>query len=266
MKKIIHISDLHFGTEDPDVVEALRQDVDEFGADLLVVSGDLTQRAKRAEFQAAKQFVDSLGLPSVIIPGNHDIPLYNLPLRVMNPFKKFNACCGNRPAYFQDGEVEIIGLNSVRNLRWKSGRISSEQLNSEEGRIGEDKSSAFVRLLAAHHNLFQAPVRKESSKLFETQLMHDWLIKLGFDLVLFGHDHRGLVKPVARGKEGGYAFILVQAGTAVSCRVRGVPNSYNRIEVSPGHCAIQVRELEDGAFCRAQDFRFTQREGGWYAV
>src|SRR3569832_1650921 len=89
MRTIAHISDLHFGRTDSAVLEGLKRAIVESKPDIVVVSGDLTQRAKRQEFVAAKRFLDALPRPQIVVPDNHDVPLYNVMARWLTPLTRF---------------------------------------------------------------------------------------------------------------------------------------------------------------------------------
>lgn len=129
MHKIIHISDLHFGREKGAAVNALTGEIEKSDPDVVVISGDLTQRAKRKEYALAKKFVDRFVCPKVIIPGNHDIPLYIIFLRLTNPFERFDSFFPETEYdFYSDHKVNIFGLNSVRARRWRSGKVSQKEL------------------------------------------------------------------------------------------------------------------------------------------
>ena len=129
MKQIVHISDIHFGTEKPAAVAALTSDIHTLSPDLIIVSGDLTQRARNRQFEAAKDFLDQFAAPKIIVPGNHDIPLYNLFKRLRRPFKRFSGWITDDlyPSYVDD-ELGVIGVNSVQYTHWKAGRLTQEKL------------------------------------------------------------------------------------------------------------------------------------------
>ena len=262
MKKIVHISDLHFGTEKPDILSLLFDELNSINPDVVVVSGDLTQRAKTKQFIKAKSFINRVDFPLVIIPGNHDIPLYNIWERVTNPFAKFESYFDKSDRYYSDDQLQIIGLNSVRNLRWKSGRISSEELEIADSQLKEFPKKT-VKILTFHHNLLHISSQRNAVKLFKTKLMHDWLMQNGIDLVLFGHDHRPMVQPILFDEDNTFDFILIQAGTTISKRTRGFPNSFNLINISDFRCEILIKEIIDQEFEIVATHQFAKISGGW---
>ena len=129
MRTIAHLSDLHFGRTDEAVLPALIDTIREAKPDVVVVSGDLTQRARRREFRAARDFLSMLAFSQVIVPGNHDVPLYNVYMRAFHPLSRFRRFFGEEVAPFlADDEIAIIGVNTARSLTFKDGRINREQV------------------------------------------------------------------------------------------------------------------------------------------
>jgi 3',5'-cyclic AMP phosphodiesterase CpdA len=262
MKKIVHISDLHFGTENSKIVNHLIDDINEIKPDVIVVSGDLTQRAKTKEYSKAKIFLKNLDYHTVVIPGNHDIPLYNIWGRIVHPFKKFETYFDHIDRYYSDDILEIIGLNSVRNLRWKSGKLSSEQLEIGAAEVKKSGKN-IIRILVIHHNLFHISSRRDAVKLFKTKRLHHWLMQNNIDIILFGHDHKSMVQPILFDDDKIFDFILIQAGTATSNRTRGFPNSYNVIEISDDDCKIKIREYKNQKFEIISEQQFVKVSAGW---
>ena len=262
MTKIVHISDLHFGTEDSKIVNYFIDDMSDIKPNVVVVSGDLTQRAKTNEYIKAKDFLGRLEYQKVVIPGNHDIPLYQIWNRILNPFKKFDKYFDISDRYYSDNAIEIIGLNSVQNLRWKSGKLSLEQLESG---VSEFKKSGknTVRILVVHHNLFHISSKRDAVKLFKTKPIHRWLMQNKIDLVLFGHDHKSMIQPILFDDDNIFDFILVQAGTATSNRTRGYSNSFNIIEISDDKCEIKIKEYKHQKFGIISDRQFVKISAGW---
>jgi len=262
MRKIVHISDLHFGTEDEKVLNSLIDDINNASPDLIAVSGDLTQRARTKEYLKAKSFLEHLNFPQIIIPGNHDIPLYNLLGRIRNPFKKFDTYFDRELREYNDDHLYVVGLNSVRNLRWKSGKLSSKQLEIGTAEFGESDKN-IVRILVIHHNLFHISSRRDAVKLFKSKLLREWLMKNHIDLVLFGHDHKSMIEPVLFDEDELVDFILIQAGTATSKRTRGVPNSYNVITLDNLLMTVMVQTFNANRFETTSEAKFIKQSMGW---
>ncbi|MBA3686033.1 MAG: metallophosphoesterase [Planctomycetes bacterium] len=261
MTTIAHLSDLHFGSEDPALTVALREDLLAQRPDVVVVSGDLTQRARSREFAAATAWLESLPFPRVVVPGNHDVPLWNPFARLRAPLARFHRHHGDDafPAW-RDQHTAVIGLCTARSLLWKAGRISAWQV---------DELGAMLRALPAH--LFKVVVTHHpfvddsgggtvGGAARALDLLEDW----GVDLLLAGHLHRGFNADVTAWYPGRIRSIIVaQAGTALSVRRRGEANGYNLIAVSGDRFAIAVHGEVDGTFTRIANTGFRRSERGW---
>lgn len=237
MTTIVQISDTHFGTEQPSVVKAMEDHVREHGADLLVLSGDITQRARGSQFAAARAFMErlhSLGVPErLVIPGNHDIPLYNLFARVLSPYGNYRAYFGDdlEPT-FENDHVLVIGLNTTHPRRHKDGRITTKQVQAVAKRL-RHSDPAKLRIVVAHQP-FGAMLQSDLSNLQHgAQAALKCWSEHGLDLVMGGHIHLPYVLPLSKQYAGLSREIwMVQAGTTLSSRIRGTsPNSFNRLRL-----------------------------------
>ena len=263
MTTIVQISDTHFGTEQPHVVHALEEHVRVHGADLLIVSGDITQRARAEQFAAAQAFVErlkALGIPqTLVIPGNHDIPLYNLFARAFTPYRNYRRHFGeDLEPTFENDDMLVIGLNTTHPRRHKDGVVTPAQVQAVSRRL-KDCAPGKVRILVAHQP-FGAMVQSDLSNLqhgAETALQC-WADD-GLDLVMGGHIHLPYVLPLS-GQYSGLAreIWMVQAGTALSSRVRGTsPNSFNRLKLHSGaekKVCVERWDLLDDHFAPASHF------------
>ena len=249
MRTLAHISDLHFGTERPLVVDALREDLLALGPDLLVVSGDLTQRARRSEFLAARAFLDSLPFPRLVVPGNHDVPLDNLWMRVVRPYARYREIIADdlRPVH-RDAEMIVMGLDTTRPSLWKDGRVSREQIAALSAEFCDAPKDVF-RVLVTHHPFLPPTDSPTPSLVGRAGLALEALESCGAELMLAGHLHLGYHGDVRRHHLHLRRSILVaQAGTAVSRRTRGEPNSYNVVRLDWPHIEVEIRESAGGAF------------------
>ncbi len=233
MTVLLHLSDTHFGTEEAPVVAAVQALAREHRPDALVLSGDITQRARSAQFAAARAFVDALGVAHVLVlPGNHDIPLYNLAARLFSPYGKYKACFGDElePELVLP-DVLLLGVNTTRPERHKDGEVSRRQIRRVSERLrGAPREQ--LRIVVTHQPACVMRPEDEKNRLHGGEEAVQAWSRAGADLVLGGHIHLPYVSDLcARAGEGTpRAMYCVQAGTALSRRVRhGTPNSLNMI-------------------------------------
>lgn len=240
MLSILHISDLHFGSPYlPKVGEALQEIAPDLNPDVIVASGDITQRAKRAEFEEARRFFDRLpGVPKIIVPGNHDVPLYRVRERFFRPFDLYREYLApNLDGVLRlDGAV-ILWLNSASPRRAISnGRIHLDQLAFCQEELRASPSEA-VKIIVAHHHFLPAPDYERDQTMPKARRALDIFVDLGVDMILGGHLHRAYIGnslDVYAGADREHGIIIVQCGTTTSRRGRGrerEKNSFNLIDV-----------------------------------
>jgi 3',5'-cyclic AMP phosphodiesterase CpdA len=226
MTLLLQISDPHFGTEQPLVVAALLRLANTLQPDLVVMSGDITQRARRAQFSAARAFVDTFSAtPVVVVPGNHDIPLYNLFARIAHPYANYQRVFGDDlEPVFESAELIVIGVNTTRAYRRKDGELSAQQVERVVRRL-DHASPHQLRIVAARANDIRNLLHGREHAI------ERWS-QAGVDLILGGHIHLPYVSPLhVAYKDLPRRIWAVQAGTSLSSRVRGkVPNSVNVID------------------------------------
>jgi 3',5'-cyclic AMP phosphodiesterase CpdA len=156
VRTLVHLSDLHFGRTNAAVLAPLVTTVTQLKPDVVVVSGDLTQRARTHEFQAARVFLDALPTPQIIVPGNHDVPLYNLFGRFVHRLRKYQrSITPDLEPFYADAEIAILGLNTARALVFKGGRINVHQIARIRARLCEGLPDV-VKILVTHHP-FEVP-------------------------------------------------------------------------------------------------------------
>jgi 3',5'-cyclic AMP phosphodiesterase CpdA len=261
MGVLLHISDTHFGTEQPPVVEALVTLAAQQRPELVVLSGDITQRARPVQFRAAQACVGRLGAPVLAIPGNHDIALFDLWARLTRPYAGFSAVFGVdlEPVYATPDWL-VVGVNTTRARRHKHGEVSAAQIE----RVACLLASASPRQLrvVVVHQPVAVPLDSERCNLLRghAEATRAWAAA-GADLVLGGHIHLPFTLPLHGLVRRLWA---VQAGTAVSKRTRsGMPNSVNILRWSAvaAHdiCAAPARALT-GAYCLIERWDFDQRK------
>ena len=275
MRRIAHLSDLHFGAHDPAIVQALIAALAKLAPDVVVVSGDLTQRARREQFRAADGFlrqIEARGCPVVLVPGNHDIPLYNVARRFLSPLRRWRRylAAGRREHYFDD-EVAIVGLNTARSLTFKDGQLSVGQTSSLAQAFAGAAPGA-MRLLVTHHPLVPIQSRERPGKSVKYAAHALAAIRAAHvQLLLAGHLHHAGVErgpPDIAHPSADPRILVIQAGTATSWRRRGSPNSFNLLQMEGGRLAVDLMESDGGApFARRLTCSYTvSRDGnGWRA-
>lgn len=247
MSVLLHISDPHFGTERVEVKAALQRLAAELAPDCIVLSGDITQRARRAQFASARAFVDGLPAPVLVIPGNHDIPLFNLWARLRSPYGNFRRAFG--PALEREWaspDWHIIAINTTRWWRHKDGEVSPAQIERVAQRIGQ-AAPGQVRVVVTHQPMLVTRQHDVRNLLHGHRRAADAWLAAGVDLLLGGHIHLPYVRPLRPGS--GHLAHVVQAGTAMSSRVRGdVPNSVNvlRRERGTHSCVVERWDYNAG--------------------
>ena len=267
MRSIVHLSDIHFGRVDYAVVERLKEKIGEMNPHLVVVSGDLTQRAKSEQFIEAKAFLDSLPKPQIIVPGNHDIPLHNVYDRFLHPLDKYKKFITNDLHPFHaDQEIAVIGVNTARSLTIKDGRINKEQVTVIRDRLCEVAEET-LKIVVTHHP-FDLPAGFDKEDIVgRAKKAMRALTACGADVFLAGHLHVShIVETATRYKLGeGRSALVIQAGTATSTRGRGEANSFNVIEFERPHLIVKRFECisSETGFLLAQTKQYQQTEKGW---
>src|SRR6266496_15746 len=170
MARLLHLSDLHFGAHDEDLVEAVERKADELKPDLIVISGDFTQRARTEQFKEACSFLERLreaGHEVLGVPGNHDIPLYDVLRRFLSPLTRYRRFIDETLCPFIElAGVAVLGINTARSLTFKDGRVSEEQVEFIRETFARTDPDS-MRVLVTHHPLFAIPV----GEVIERQLM-----------------------------------------------------------------------------------------------
>lgn len=243
---LLHLSDLHFGKPYlPQVGEALLAQAAALKPDTIVISGDLTQRAKASEYAAARAFLDQLPtVPRVVVPGNHDVPLYRFWERLLRPHALYRRYIAPELNVVQrTAEAVIVGLDSTAPYRAiKNGRLKRQQLEFCEQAFAQTTPDT-LRIIAMHHHLIPAPTFARTRPMPDAKRTLETLTRLRVDLVLAGHLHRAYVGnslDVYTGQQRDHGIIVVQCGTSTSRRGRGLErekNSFNQIELT----ATQIR-------------------------
>lgn len=230
---LLHLSDLHFGKHFlPDVGEALLARAERLGPDAVVVSGDLTQRAKPREFEQARAFLDRLpAVPRIVVPGNHDIPLYRIHERLLNPRGLYRRHIADPiDCVLHRDDAVIVGLDSTDPYgSLVNGRIHARQLDFCRRAFAQAADDA-LRLIVLHHHLIPPPTFERPPPMPKAKRALEALTELHVDVVLAGHLHRAYVGnslDVHGGPRREHGIIVVQCGTSTSRRGRGFEREKN---------------------------------------
>src|SRR4051812_20753441 len=208
-------------------------------ADLLAVSGDLTQRARIAQFKEAKAFLNSLPSPQIVVPGNHDLPLDNVLLRIFRPLSRFQRYIARdlAPVYIDD-EIAVLGLNTTRRMLVKNGRVNVEQVSGINKHFGNLHGNQ-TRIVVTHHP-FDLPAGFEiAQRVGRYRMAMDTFEKSGVDIFLAGHLHVTHAGNTEQHEISGHTALVIQAGTATSTRGRGELNSFNVIRIQGGEVSVE---------------------------
>ncbi|QIL02141.1 metallophosphoesterase [Sphingomonas sinipercae] len=267
MPRIIHLSDLHFGAHDDRIVAAVEEQVGAEQPDLVVISGDFTQRARTEQFQEACRFLDRLkgaGHEVLGVPGNHDIPLYDVLRRFLSPLTRYTRYVDDVlcPVHEMAGAT-VLGINTARSLTFKDGRVSHEQIDLIRKTFERTDSEA-MRILVTHHPLFALQIGDEVTPAAgRSELALDAIGDAGVDLLLAGHNHHADVHDARDLVTRAGSALVVQAGTATSIRVREQPQSFNRIDIEPGTLTLTVLVWNGDRFEAEDAKRYRQQDGRW---
>jgi len=265
MARLVHLSDLHFGAHDEDLVEAVSQQVDTLKPDLVVISGDFTQRAKTEQFKEACLFLEHLrdsGHEVLGVPGNHDVPLYDVLRRFLSPLARYRRFIDESLCPFIElPGAAVLGINTARSLTFKDGRINKDQVQFIRETFARTPSDS-MRILVTHHPLLALPVGEEIERPIGRQEMAlDAVEESGVDMLLAGHNHHASSQDASDLVTRAGGVLVVQAGTATSTRVREQEQSFNVIDIADGAVTVTVHGWAGHAF-EAKDSNCYQWQGG----
>lgn len=250
MTRLIQISDVHFGREDERALDQVLAFLDEFSPDAVIVCGDLTQRGKTSEFAAARQWLDKITAPRLVVPGNHDTPLLNLAARVATPFAKYEDHFGDLSEDMTIGSIDIRGLNTARGWQartnWAEGSVDLEDLSAIAG------TDQLADIVVCHHPFQSLPDAPLQTRTRRGKEAHDIMASGSPKLLLTGHVHKPSAT-VQSTRDG--AYLAIAAGT-LSTRLRDAPPGFNALTFQDDQ--LQVDSIEVGG-----DRPLIQRLGDW---
>lgn len=267
MRTLVHLSDLHFGAISPATLDPLKACVEAVDPDVLVVSGDLTQRAKGHQFRAAREFLEQFPHPKVVVPGNHDVPLYSVLERFFTPLRRYRRNFSRviEPQYIDD-ELAVVGVNTARSSVFKGGRINQEQVARVQ-RVFAGAPDTAVRVVVTHHPLHVPDDWDEQDQeAGRSRMALEALAAAGADVYLSGHLHRTHSAGLSLDVEAPVAGpLVVAAGTATSTRSRTETNRFNVLRIERETIRVENFEWKEGAahFACEQAQVFRRMERGW---
>jgi 3',5'-cyclic AMP phosphodiesterase CpdA len=264
MRRIVQLSDLHFGRIVEGTCASLERALARLQPDLVIVSGDLTQRARPVQFRHARQFLARLPQPVLCVPGNHDVPLYDVFTRLLNPMARYRRWISQEvDVFYEDDTISVAALNTAHGWTGMDGRLTAAQCDAVRRHF--DRSPGRLRMVVTHHPLDLPPTDAHPVPVrAHTHLPH-WIDELGVDLFLAGHLHRsrallGPVRVRARRRA-----VFTQAGTSTSDRHSGYGNAFNFLSVQPD--AVDLEHWHADApgddFSVRESARFRRCEQGW---
>ncbi|WP_084399785.1 metallophosphoesterase family protein [Henriciella aquimarina] len=248
MTRLIQLADIHFGTENPVALEAFEAALDGIVPDALAVCGDLTQRGKRSEFEAARDWLDGFDMPKLVVPGNHDTPLLNLYERVVSPFERHERYFSDMADPVElDGAI-LTGINTSRGWQtrrnWAEGSVNLEDL--EDAIAGTEAAARAGKtvFMICHHPFLSPPDAPMRTATRRGRRASRRLAQSPAGFLLTGHVHTPSVTVV---DDRDQAYIAVSAGT-LSTRIRTSPASFNLIDLTNGQCQVSVYKLHGDRF------------------
>ena len=269
MRTVAHLSDLHFGRVDPALLDPLRRALTELEPHVVVVSGDLTQRARSGQFREARAFLDTLPTPQIIVPGNHDVPLYNVLKRFYKPLSNYERYISQdlEPAYV-DEEIAVVGLNTARSMTLKGGRVNEEQVERVRARLCS-LPETMTKMIVTHHP-FDLPLDRDNDDIVgRASMAMRVLAACGADVLLAGHLHASHAgETTERHRIDGYSGIVVQAGTATSTRERGEENAFNVLRTDGQEIRVEHHAWQPVSqrFARVKAEAFRRSRAGWARI
>lgn len=273
MTRIAHLSDIHFGAHDPKIVAAAEAWLLIRRPDLIIISGDFTQRARVTQFKEASAWLNRLrgaGFQTLVVPGNHDVPLYDVFRRFAAPLARYKRYIDSDLCpWFENDEVAVCGINTARSLTIKDGRINHEQMTMLRNRFAAVPPRK-TRILVTHHPLYAMPIGS-GNEFSEAVGRHREAAKAvadaGITLALAGHFHRTYAEVAVKMVEQAGPVLVMQAGTATSTRLRNDElQSFNWIHAhAHDDVELQVVAWDGSSFRRGNHVRFRREGENWQA-
>lgn len=269
MKTILHLSDMHFGEHEPQIVAAVEEHLERTEADFCVLAGDFTQWASDEEFRLARDWTEKIrdrGHRVMAVPGNHDVPSVNLFERFFSPTGQYEKWMGfDLCPWHEEPGIAMLGLNSARGLVVKNGEIDAEQIAHMKAKFAGAADDA-LRVLVLHHPMFELPRGDDrSDPIMNQDAAVSATDDAGVDLILSGHNHTSSVHRTLDLPKGDGSALVIQAGTAFSTRIRTEPPSFNIIRSNRFDCTVRVMGWDGDHYVERRQHRFVREhdEAHW---
>lgn len=268
---IAHLSDPHFGTELPALTEALQRALARIRPDLIILSGDITQRARRGQFRRARAYMEALGIPFLAIPGNHDVPLYDMATRFLWPNRLYGRYFGAREFRRVVRGTAFVGLDATRRLLHTRGRLDAVYVDTVLTDARRAVGEGGLIMVAIHQPLSTAWAQDTHEALIDAETIDAAFCRHRIDLVMSGHVHVPLLSATDKlFPETPWSYVFSGAGTVISRRVRaGAPNSFNLIQIKEPATPPQIRlsmavyDAEANDFYLRDHAEFAKTPQGW---
>ncbi len=269
MRTLIHITDLHFGKITPGALGRLEEQIGLTRPDMCIVSGDLTMRARPHEWHQARAFLNRLPVPYMVVPGNHDLPYFNLWERFRQPYRRFQTYINEDldPTY-TDEVMAIMGINTARSwvphYTWKEGSISAAQIK-RANTFFKNNGDRIIKIVFTHHPFLPPPQRPRTYLVRNARPALEAFETSGVDLLLGGHLHLPYSGDISSfHKQIRRAMICIQGSTATSTRLRQrAPNGYSRIQLYMNKVAVINKQWTGTDYDDAGNAEYCRTETGW---
>ena len=269
--RLLHLSDPHFGACDLGIARAAVDMARKFAPDLTVVSGDFSMRGRRAEFQAAADWLAQLPAPVLTVPGNHDVPGLNQPLdRFFSPFRRYRKFISavEEPTAKLGDIGFLVSANSSTpfglHIDWSRGFLSPGQLAATESAFA-DVDPALLRVFVMHHPVVGHGTRK-GARVSPMTAVRETLENSRVDLLLAGHLHQSKVCLFPETSDDAMRrFVVSQAPSVCSTRLKGEPNGFHLVEIDATSITLERWRWQLEKFSPDRTWSFARNEAGWIA-
>ncbi|MGI3171450.1 metallophosphoesterase family protein [Pseudooceanicola sp. C21-150M6] len=252
--RLIHLSDLHFGRDRPELMRPLLSAINDLSPDVVAISGDLTQRALSSQFRAARTFIDHIEAPVLCVPGNHDLPVHRPYKRFFETFSTYRKHIDRdlEPDYLTD-DLALIGINTMSPWRWQTGWASRRSIRKAAQTCREGPAHR-LNVIVAHHP-FEMPEGTDKKPMINAQWGLKTLAESGADIVLSGHLH--LWNVISPPDPTAPAVLQIHCGTGLSTRQRGEPNDFAVLDIGSD---TSESDLTVTRWIAGPDNRFSPRD------